>query len=107
VFNRPDGPVLGWIMRQARAMALAGTGRSSSHSVSADGQETPVDHRLQRALATLSVGEREAIEATFLEGLSHSEMAAQWQEPAGTIKSRIRSGLAKLHQALKAGGDEA
>jgi RNA polymerase sigma-70 factor, ECF subfamily len=66
-----------------------------------------VDHRLQRALATLSVGEREAIEATFLEGLSHSEMAAQWQEPAGTIKSRIRSGLAKLHQALKAGGDEA
>jgi hypothetical protein len=34
-------------------------------------------------------------------------MAVQWQESIGTINSRDRSGLAKLHQALKAGGDEA
>jgi hypothetical protein len=42
-----------------------------------------------------------------LKGLSYSKMAAQWDEPPGTIESRIRSGLAKLHRALKAGGDEA
>jgi RNA polymerase sigma-70 factor (ECF subfamily) len=55
----------------------------------------------------LSADEREAIEAAFLKGLSYSQMATQWQEPVGTIKSRIRSGLTKLHQALTAGGDGA
>jgi len=95
LFNVTDGPVLGWIMRQARTAALAG-GSSS---------RTPEDPRLQRALATLTVDEREAIEAMFLKGLSYSEMAAQWDEPLGTIESRIRSGLAKLHQA--SGGDGA
>jgi RNA polymerase sigma-70 factor (ECF subfamily) len=95
-----DGPVLGWIMRQARAAA-------GSRSAVAPSRRAPEDHRLHRALATLTVDEREAIEVTLLKGLSYSEMAAQWDEPVGTIKSRIRSGLAKLHQALEAGGDEA
>lgn len=107
VFNGADGPVLGWIMRQARATALAGREASHFHSPVAERRDTPEDHRLQRALASLSVEEREAIEATFLKGLSYSDMAAQWQEPLGTIRSRIRSGLAKLHQALQAGGDGA
>ena len=107
LFDGADGPVLGWIMRQARNAAHAGRSTTSMHGVNADSRATAEDRRLQRALATLTVEEREAIEATFLNGLSYSEMAAQWQEPLGTIKSRIRSGLAKLHQALEAGGDEA
>jgi len=64
----------------------------------------PDDHRLLQALATLSMPEREAIEATFLKGLSYSELVEQWQESLGTIKGRIRSGLARLHQALTPGG---
>lgn len=107
VFNGADGPILGWIMRQARAAALAARGTSGSQIPVVDRRSAPEDHRLQRALATLGVDEREAIEATLLKGLSYSEMATQWQEPVGTIKGRIRSGLAKLHQALEAGGDEA
>jgi RNA polymerase sigma-70 factor (ECF subfamily) len=99
VFNSAEGSVLGWVMRHARAAA-------SSRTPVVDSR-TSDDRRLQLALATLSVDEREAIEAIFLKGLSYSEMAAQWQEPLGTIRSRIRSGLAKLHQALTAGGDEA
>jgi RNA polymerase sigma-70 factor (ECF subfamily) len=107
VFNSGDESVLGWIMRQARATALASQ-RASSSQVSVTGRrQSPEDLRLQQALATLTVNEREAIEASMLKGLSYSEMAAQWQEPLGTIKSRIRSGLAKLHQALKVGGDGA
>jgi len=103
VFNVDDGPVLGWIMRQARSTALAGRGTAGSVTVT-DIQPIPDDHRLLQALATLSVPELEAIEATFLKGLSYSELVEQWQEPLGTIKGRIRSGLAKLHQALTAGG---
>ena len=107
VFDSADAPVLGWIMRQARNIALARAGTLSSRISVGERLGTREDHRLQRALATLSVGEREAIEATLLKGLSHSQMATQWQEPVGTIRSRIRSGLAKLHQALTAGGDGA
>jgi len=95
VFDGAEGPVLGWIMRQARAAALSSRGTRCS-----DNRPVPEDHRLQRALATLTVPEREAIEACLLEGLSYSEMASHWQQPIGTIRSRIRSGLAKLHQAL-------
>lgn len=104
VFDDADGPVLGWIMRQARSVALAS--RGTSNLPDAERRPTAEDLRLQQALATLSVAEREAIEAIFLKGLSYSEMATQWQEPVGTIKARIRSGLAKL-QALTAGGDGA
>lgn len=107
VFDSADGPVIGWILRQARDAALASQGTSSSQPSVAERHRAPEDHRLQQALATLSVDEREAIEATFLKGLSYSQMATQWQEPVGTIRSRIRSGLAKLHQALRAGGDGA
>jgi RNA polymerase sigma-70 factor (ECF subfamily) len=107
LFNGADGPVLGWIMRQARVAALAGRSSANRRSAVSDAQPIPEDHRLQRALAKLSVVEREAIEATFLKGWSYSDMATQSQESVGTIKSRIRSGLAKLYQALEAGGDDA
>lgn len=107
VFDSADGPVLGWVMRQARHIALAGLRTSTSPTSVGERPRATEDHRLQQALATLSVAEREAIEATFLKGLSYSEMATQWQEPVGTIRSRIRSGLAKLHQMLTVGGDGA
>lgn len=109
VFDEANGPVLGWVMRQARATALAAPrdADSKGDSTVASACMTPDDHRLQLALGTLTVQEREAIEATLLNCLSYVELATRWQEPVGTIKSRIRSGLAKLHEALQAGGDEA
>jgi RNA polymerase sigma-70 factor (ECF subfamily) len=57
---------------------------------------------LRGALATLIPGEREAIETTFFAGLTHAEAAARLNQPLGTIKTRIRSGLHKLRHALAA-----
>lgn len=108
VFDSANGPVLGWIMRQARTTALARRAADFDGERSdASNRMTTDNHRLQLALETLTVQEREAIEATFLNCLSYAEVAAQWQEPIGTIKSRVRSGLAKIHQALQPGGDGA
>ena len=57
---------------------------------------------LHRALAALTPDERQAIETTFFAGLTHAEAAARLNQPLGTIKTRIRSGLHKLRHALTA-----
>ena len=57
---------------------------------------------LRAALATLTPDERQAIETTFFAGLTHAEAAARLNQPLGTIKTRIRSGLHKLRHTLTA-----
>jgi len=55
---------------------------------------------LRECLSILTAGEREAIEAAFFLELSYPEVAARLNQPLGTVKTRIRSGLAKLRDAL-------
>ncbi len=65
----------------------------------ADGE---VKESVQKAFARLPVLQREALKLAYYEGLSHSEIAAQLAQPVGTIKTRIRSGLSKLKEDLRA-----
>ena len=55
---------------------------------------------LRAALKLLKPDERQAIEAAFFSGLTYAEVAARFNQPLGTVKTRIRSGLHKLRQAL-------
>jgi RNA polymerase sigma-70 factor (ECF subfamily) len=55
---------------------------------------------LRRALQVLTPQEQEAIETAFFSELTYAEAAAQLNQPLGTVKTRIRSGLAALRQAL-------
>jgi RNA polymerase sigma-70 factor (ECF subfamily) len=122
LFEAVDGPVLGWIMRQARSLGLkyAGSGRSADQDsgdvgleVSADpvpmtdaDRPSPTGLALQRAIEALTMDEYRAIEATVLNGWSYAEFAERCGQPVGTIKSQIRSGLAKLQHALQARSEE-
>lgn len=103
VFAAADGPVLGWIMRQARTHALnhPRAGKPPGRDV----ERIAEDLRLKKALETLTMHEREAIEATILNGSSYAELAARGHETVGTIKGRIRSGLAKLQLAFQTPGE--
>lgn len=56
--------------------------------------------QLRRALKRLGEGERAAIELAYFGGLSYREAAIELGEPEGTVKSRIRAGLAKLADLL-------
>jgi RNA polymerase sigma-70 factor, ECF subfamily len=58
------------------------------------------------ALATLSPGEREVIELAYFGGHSYRDVAHLLQLPEGTVKSRIRTGLAKLADRLETSGLE-
>jgi RNA polymerase sigma-70 factor (ECF subfamily) len=57
---------------------------------------------LTEALATLSEGERQAIVLAYFGGNSYREVALRLDLPEGTVKSRIRLGLAKLADRLEA-----
>jgi RNA polymerase sigma-70 factor (ECF subfamily) len=56
--------------------------------------------RLAEALNALPAEQREALQLAFFSGLSHSEIAAHTAQPLGTVKTRIRTAIEKLRQAL-------
>jgi RNA polymerase sigma-70 factor (ECF subfamily) len=117
-YDAANGTVLGWIMNQARSRAIDRLRFESRQKRSGNGEVEPLveaaadphdmlelqeqGEALRAALATLTVNERQAIEATFFAGLTHAEAAARLNQPLGTIKTRIRSGLHKLRQTLAA-----
>lgn len=123
-YDARNGTVLGWIMNQARSRAIdrlrfeQRKKRTEPETADAGGLSEPHNghdvlvgkqqcQAVQSALAVLTPDERKAIEAAFFSELTHAEVAAQLNQPLGTVKTRIRSGLHKLRQALAAGKKEA
>jgi RNA polymerase sigma-70 factor (ECF subfamily) len=60
--------------------------------------------RVRGALLDLPGDQRRVIELAFFGGFTHTEIARMLDLPAGTVKGRMRLGLAKLGLALSAGG---
>jgi RNA polymerase sigma-70 factor (ECF subfamily) len=63
------------------------------------------DVLVRNAVKALPARERRAIESAFLAEKTHAETANQLGEPLGTVKTRIRSALARLRHALSGGLD--
>jgi len=57
--------------------------------------------RVRDALARLPAEQREPIELGFFGGITHQEIARQIGLPLGTVKTRIRTGLRRLRNALE------
>jgi len=57
---------------------------------------------VRQALAQLPEHDRNAVELAYFGGHSYRAVARMLDEPEGTIKSRIRRGLAKLRELLAA-----
>lgn len=56
--------------------------------------------RIDGALSVLPPEQARLVRAAFFAGLSHNEIAARERLPLGTVKSRIRAGLAHLRLLL-------
>jgi len=56
---------------------------------------------VRSAIMELTEVQREAIEKVYFEGLTQQQIADQLGEPLGTVKARVRRGLAKLRQTVK------
>ena len=75
-------------------------GMASAHETF-DADDPIESDRIRRALLSLPREQRTAIAMAFYGGKTHSEIAAELQEPLGTIKSRIKLGLRKLAATLE------
>jgi len=116
-YDPAGGSVVGWIMNQARSRAIDRVRfdqRKKRVNQQADDalpsapvigplescERSEQAGALRDALTVLKPKEREVIETAFLSELTYSEAASRLQQPVGTVKTRIRSALAKLRQAL-------
>jgi RNA polymerase sigma-70 factor (ECF subfamily) len=119
-YDVAGGTVVGWIMNQARSRAIdrmrfeSRKKRVDPHPDAAEpATESDADaeidsgardRQLRVAVSRLAFGERSAIELAFFSEFTYGETAVRLNEPVGTVKSRIRSGLDKLRHALAGGG---
>jgi RNA polymerase sigma-70 factor (ECF subfamily) len=89
---RAEGEPLAWEEETARASVLAPP------------EPTPEARRdLRAALATLPEEERSLVEGVYVEGRSYEEMSERSGVPLGTLKRRLRQGLAALRLRLGEG----
>jgi RNA polymerase sigma-70 factor, ECF subfamily len=116
-YDAAAGSVLGWIMNQARSRAIDrlrfDQRKKRVPSDAYDPLPMPTtsnpdevsdlreEGRLLRdALTVLTPEERQVIETAFFSDLTYQEVAGRLNQPLGTVKTRVRSGLMKLRQAL-------
>jgi RNA polymerase sigma-70 factor (ECF subfamily) len=64
-------------------------------------ERAEVSWHVHRALADLPESERTVLELAYWSGLSQSEIASFLDIPLGTVKTRTRSGLARLAELLE------
>jgi len=117
-YDPANGSVAGWIMNQARSRAidrLRFDQRKKRVKTYPDSLRPDTDivdpqqaslfeeqsRMLRDALEVLAPEERKAIETAFFSEMTYEQAAKKLDQPLGTVKTRIRSGLGKLREELK------
>ncbi|MBA2565107.1 MAG: sigma-70 family RNA polymerase sigma factor [Gemmatimonadetes bacterium] len=117
-FDAKRSSVLAWIAMVARSRAIDRlrsdlSQRDALQELSAEappsGNPDPAEEAslrerrawVREAVGSLPVEQRRTIELAFFEGLTHTEIASRTDTPLGTVKTRIRSAIGKLEQALR------
>jgi RNA polymerase sigma-70 factor (ECF subfamily) len=116
-YDAGRGSVAAWLVTMARSRAIdrlrarrtreiaSGEVRPHIERIATDSPEREAsraeyrDH-VRRALDGLAEDQRRAIDLAMYGGLSHAEIAQRLDEPLGTIKTRIRTGMQRLKAAL-------
>ena len=114
---RPErGSALAWLCTIARNKAIDRRRRHRGEASFDDTKAQPAEferpdpslllsddaRQLQACLDALGEPQRACILAAFVEGYTHTELAARLGHPLGTIKSWIRRSLAQLKTCLDA-----
>jgi RNA polymerase sigma-70 factor (ECF subfamily) len=117
VYNAQRGTPTAWLFMLTRSRAidlLRSQMQEQKHTAALAGAETftsavtPEEstvvterRRLVRtAFAALAPEQREVLDLAYFSGLSHGDIAARLSLPLGTVKTRIRLGIARLRELL-------
>jgi RNA polymerase sigma-70 factor (ECF subfamily) len=76
----------------------------AGYDIEREVMDLAVGEKVQVALETLPDGERQAIALAYFGGHTYREVAELLDQPEGTVKSRIRSGLQRLRTELVGAG---
>ena len=57
--------------------------------------------KVRAAMDRLDPAQRQAVELSFFDDLSHSEIAERLGKPLGTVKTNIRQGLIRLREFVR------
>jgi len=114
---RPErGDVAGWLYTMTRNKVVdlwrklpTGSEQSTEESLAAlserpEAESKVVSISLRKAMADLKPEQRQALELAYFGGLTYEETAERLKLPVGTLKSRIRAGLALMRGVLAQGG---
>lgn len=63
--------------------------------------EREMQARTQAAIAALPPEQHEVVRLAYIEGLSHSDIAAKLRLPLGTVKSRMRLAYQKIRETVE------
>ncbi|MGE5716738.1 MAG: RNA polymerase sigma factor [Acidobacteriota bacterium] len=119
-FDATRASVKTWLFTIARSRALdrwrsrhsieqrfsAAPDESLDRASAGDGGQESAALRdyVSRCLEKLSEAEQAVLRLAYFDGYTQEEIAARLNEPLGTVKSRTRSGLAKLRAIAAEGG---
>lgn len=90
--------------RRRREQHGAGAGVPAHDGLDRELIDLTTAERVREALERLPEDERAAIELAYFGGRTYREVAEELRAPEGTVKSRIRSGLRRLREALVESG---
>ena len=75
---------------------------ASLHNLAHETEHRIMLDRVREVVSGLPVEQQTALSLAFFDGLTHSEIAAQTNQPLGTIKTRIRAALQRVERTLTA-----
>ncbi len=113
-FDPSRGSPMAWLIMMVRSAAVdrlrirtrvAADRLDERRDVAAPAQDPWPHERIavKRAMADIPLEQRTALELAFFEGLTHMEVAEQLGVPLGTVKTRIRLGLARVRKSIEGG----